>query len=481
MGGLPSSDQAAGRYRSERAAYWDRVATGVVRSRGWGKHYHRRLREIYTSLIPPGSRVLELGCGQGNLLAALKPSSGVGVDFCPQMIESAKKLHPELRFELADTHDLELRETFDYVVLSDLLSDLWDVQTVLERILAACDSRTRIVLNFYSRVWEPLLAAAQRLGFARPTLRGNWLSIHDLANLLHLADFEVIRSWQEVLFPLGVPWIEALCNRFLVRVFPFFHLALTNFAVARPLMSPVVGMQPSVSVVIPARNEAGNIREIFARMPEMGSEFELVFVEGHSEDQTYETIAAEVAEHPQWHCTLVRQEGMGKGDAVRQGFAHARGDVLMILDADLAVAPEALPRFLEALVAGKGELVNGVRLVYPMERTAMRFLNLVGNKFFTIAFTWILGQPIKDALCGTKVLWRRDYEMLAANRHSLGDFDPFGDFDLIFGCAKLNRRIVDMPVRYRERQYGETNIRRWQHGWMLLKMLILGTLKLKFI
>ena len=226
-----------------------------------------------------------------------------------------------------------------------------------------------------------------------------------------------------------------------------------------------------LSVIVPARNEAENVAEIFDRVPSMGAGTELFFVEGHSVDATYEAIATEIARRPDVVCQLHRQTGVGKGDAVRLGFARATGDVFMILDADLTVPPEDLPRFYEALVEGKGEFVNGVRLIYPMEERAMRFINFLGNKFFSLAFSRVLGQPVKDTLCGTKVLRRADYERIATNRAAFGDFDPFGDFDLLFGAARLNLKIVDLPIRYRERRYGETNIERWRHGALLFRML----------
>jgi glycosyltransferase involved in cell wall biosynthesis len=256
-------------------------------------------------------------------------------------------------------------------------------------------------------------------------------------------------------------------------------LAFSNLVIARP--APQRAEQRSVSVIVPARNESGNIKAIFERTPQMGRETELVFVEGHSKDDTYTAIEREIAAHPSIPSQLFRQTGIGKADAVRLGFANARGDVLMILDADLTVPPEDLPRFYEALVSGKGEFINGVRLVYPMEKEAMRPLNFLGNKFFSIAFSWLLGQPIKDTLCGTKVLWKRDYELIAANRSYFGDFDPFGDYDLIFGAAKLNRKILDLPIRYRERTYGSTNISRWKHGLLLLRMVAFAARRLKFV
>jgi len=280
--------------------------------------------------------------------------------------------------------------------------------------------------------------------------------------------------------------VAPLLNRGLVKLWPFEHLGLTNVIVARPRPpergpAPPGRPAPTVSVIVPARNEAGNVPAIFARTPEMGGGTELVFVEGHSRDDTYAAIERAIAAHPARPARLFRQDGEGKGDAVRLGFTEARGDVLMILDADLTVPPETLPRFYDALVNGTGDFVNGVRLVYPMEGQAMRFLNLVGNKGFGLAFTWVLGQPVKDTLCGTKVLWAEDYRLIAANRAHFGDFDPFGDFDLLFGAARLGLRIVDLPVRYGARTYGTTNIRRFRHGWMLVRMLAHAAARLKFV
>jgi hypothetical protein len=398
------------------------------------------------------------------------------------MIFSARRRHPHLRFVRADAHALNLSEKFDVIILSDFVNDLWDVQTVLKNVCQLTTPRSRIIINSYSRLWEPILNVAQWLGLAKPTLYQNWLTVGDITSLLNLADCEVIKQSQEIFLPLRIPFLTNLSNRFLVKLWPFKHLALTNFIIARPRPGPdACAKRPSVSVIIPARNEAGNIPDVFARTPEMGEGTELVFVEGHSRDNTYSAIEAGIAAHLERRCQLLRQTGVGKGDAVRLGFAHARGDMLMILDADLTVPPEDLPRFYEALRSGKGDFINGVRLVYPMEKQAMRFLNLLGNKFFGLAFSWLLGQPIKDTLCGTKVLWKADYEAIAANRTFFGDFDPFGDFDLIFGAVKLNMKITDLPIRYRERTYGTTNIDRWKHGWLLLKMVMFAAKRLKFV
>lgn len=471
------SDSAAQVYQQTRIAHWDAIALKRNSWQGMGGWYHRRLQEIYYFHIGPNQKVLEIGCAEGNLLAALKPTRGVGIDFSEAMICRAKELHPEFEFICADAHDLSsLDETFDTIILSDLVNDLWDVQRVLEQIRPLCTPHTRIILNFYSRLWQSPLSLARKLNLANPNLYQNWLTREDVDALLRLANFETIRVTQEVLWPLP---LGAWLNRFLVRLWPFHELALSNLVIARP--APERAAQPVVSVIVPARNEAGNIKAIFERTPQMGSRTEIVFVEGHSKDDTYAAIEREIAAHPATPSQLFRQTGIGKADAVRLGFAQARGDVLMILDADLTVPPEDLPRFYEALVSGKGEFINGVRLVYPMEKEAMRTLNLLANKSFSMAFSWLLGQPIKDTLCGTKVLWKKDYERIAANRSYFGDFDPFGDYDLIFGAAKLNRKIIDLPIRYRERTYGSTNISRWKHGLLLLRMVVFAARRIKFV
>jgi SAM-dependent methyltransferase len=468
-------------YHEQHVSFWDSTAQATDGWSGMGGYYHRRLAHVYKLVIPKGSRVLEVGCGRGALLAAVEPSVGVGIDFSVNMIERAQKRHPHLRFIVADAHDIPLSETFDYIILSDLANEVWDVQQVLEQLRPLCNPRTKIILNSYSRLWEWPLSVAGKLNLAKPMLKQNWLTPGDLENLLGLAGFEPMRRWQEVVWPLSTPLIGSFCNRVLARLTPFKHLALSNMIIARPKPDPVAAGNPTVSVIVAARNEAGHIDDILSRTPEFGGGVELIFVEGGSSDNTYEVIEQKIAEHPDKNYKLFRQTGKGKGDAVRLGFAEATGDVLMILDADLTVPPEDLPRFYEALRSGTGEFINGVRLVYPMQDKAMRFANLIANKFFGLAFSWLLGQPIKDSLCGTKVMWRQDYEVLAANRAYFGDFDPFGDFDLIFGAAKLNLKIVDMPVRYRERVYGETNISRWSGGVLLLRMVIFAARRIKFV
>jgi len=470
-------------FYQERSSHWDKVAKKLENWNGWGGYYQKRIIQIYQYNIPHGQEVLEIGCGSGDLLAALKPTYGLGLDISEKMVNRAQRMHPELNFQRSITVEGEINHKFDFIVISDTINDLWDVQEMFEAVHKLLKPDGRLILNFYSRLWEFPLKVATTLNIAKPTLLQNWLTLEDTSNLLNLSGFEVIRDWEEVLLPLPIPLLAALCNKFLVRFWPFHYLAMTHFMVARckPTSDPSTLKRYSTSIIVPAKNEAGNIRQVFERMTDFGKDTEIIFVEGDSSDNTEAEIDQQIQSHPQQKAFHLKQNGKGKGDAVRLGFSIANNDILMILDADLTMPPENLPRFYDALVSGAGDFINGVRLVYPMEKQAMRFFNLLGNKAFTLIFTYLLGQPIKDTLCGTKVLWKKDYDKIAANRKYFGDFDPFGDYDLIFGAAKLNLKIVDMPIRYRERTYGSTNIQRWKHGWLLLGMVFFAARRLKFI
>ena len=461
----------------ERQSFYEKLAP--FRPKETQRYYHQLLNRHYGFLVPANAKVLEIGCGIGDLLASVKPSRGVGVDFSPAMVELARKRHPHLEFHVANADSFTIEEKFDYIILSDLVNDLPDVQRVLEHLRRFAHKDTRVVVNFYNTFWRPALAVAEKMGAKAPTLLQNWLSLLDVTNLLHLAGWETIKTDTRILWPMNTPLLAPLLNRFLAPLLK--HLCLAIFIVARPRPNPEPEKHLTCSVVIPARNEAGNIEAAVHRTPELGLGTEIIFIEGHSRDNTWEEIQRVAAKYPHRKIKTLRQQSVGKGGAVREAFAQATGDILFILDADLTMPPEDLPQFYEAARSGTADFVNGVRLVYPMENQAMRFMNMIGNKFFSMAFTWLLGQPIKDTLCGTKVLFRSQYELIAKNRSYFGDFDPFGDFDLLFGAAKLNLRMIDLPIRYRARTYGETNISRWKHGWLLLRMVMFAAKRLKFI
>jgi hypothetical protein len=370
----------------------------------------------------------------------------------------------------------------EYILLNGNIHYEEDIQAFMESLHTVCQPSTRLLITYYSALWKPLTLLATALGLRTRTGEQNWVTHTDIDNLLQLAGFQTIRRDQRILIPLYIPFLSYFINRYVAPLWFFRHLAMINILIARPMALVQEPRPLSVSVVVPARNEAGNIESAITRLPPMGPDDELIFVEGNSTDQTWQTIREMKEKYAgRLSIQIAKQEGKGKGDAVRKGFSIATKDILMILDADLTVPPEALPKFHRALVSGAGELISGSRLVYPMEKRAMRFWNMVGNKFFAMSFSFVLGQQFKDTLCGTKVISRENYIRLAAQRSFFGDFDPFGDFDLLFGSCRMGLKLCEIPIRYAERTYGTTNIQRWRHGLILLRMLLFAALKIKFI
>ncbi|MDQ3907424.1 MAG: bifunctional class I SAM-dependent methyltransferase/glycosyltransferase family 2 protein, partial [Acidobacteriota bacterium] len=504
-------------------------------------YYHETVAGLCRAVVREGASVLELGCATGDLLAAMNPREGVGVDLSPRMIGLARRKHPRLYFIEGDAEQLPLARPFDYVLMSDLVGHLTDVQQTLSDLRRVCAPHTRVVVTSYNFLWQPALAVAERLGLKMPQPAQNWLGVGDLENLFRLTDFEIEQSFTRMLAPARVPLVGDWLNRLPERSRFFSNFGLLNLFVLRPAItndaralaiaadakaadgapsgaargeeSRAVPRSHFVSVVVPCRNEAGNVAACVERVPPMGARTEIVFVDGDSTDGTVEEIEREierwrgvkeirlvhqiprgVAKHnaasraaPPADSAAARERPraanlmlkLGKGDAVRKGFAAAAGDMLMILDADLTVPPEDLPKFYDAIASGKGELINGTRLVYPLADQSMKSLNFLGNKLFSWLFTWLLGQRIKDTLCGTKVVAREDYERIAAARAHFGDFDPFGDFDLLFGAARLKLKITEVPVRYQRRTAGESKVRVFRHGWLLARMSLIGFWRLK--
>lgn len=473
----PSASPVLGRL-SERhlttvGGHFDQVRTSLA-----GRSYRRQLAHYYNLLIPPTASVLDVGCGDGELLALLVAARKTGVDLSEAQVERARARMPEGTFYCQAGELLDLPETYDVIILSDTLNFSADVQGLLDRLATVATPETRLIVNFHNTLWRPIFAVAELLGIRERSPAASWLSSSDVENLLELSRWECIKQQPRLLWPVATPLVAPLLNRWIAPLVPFACLAI--FTVARLRPSP--GPKPlTVSVVIPARNEAGNIEQAVIRTPAMGAGTELIFIEGHSRDNTWDEILRVKAAYRDLKITALRQTGKGKGNAVQEAFAIAEGDVLMILDADLTMPPEELPKFYDAIASGNAEFANGSRLVYPMEKAAMQFLNMVANKFFGVAFSWLLGQRIKDTLCGTKVLRRKHYLTIAANRNYFGEFDPFGDFDLLFGADKQNLKLRDIPIRYRDRTYGSTNIQRWSHGLLLFRMLGVAARKLKFI
>ena len=449
------------------------------------QYYYKNIESLYRFLIPEGKRVLEIGSGTGSLLNVVKPSYGLGIEIVPEICESAQETFPHLSFITADIENLEIDGAFDYIILSDTVSYFNDIQKAFQKIRAACSNSTRLIINFHNPAWNPILKLAISLKQKMPTAPLNWLSYEDISNLLELSGFEVIKHSSRMILPKNIPILTSLLNRFITPLPGFNQLGLINFLVAR-LDSYEVSIneekQPKTcSVIIPARNEAGNIESCVTRLPKIGEHTEIIFVEGHSQDNTWDEIQRVQSKYgADYDIKVIQQTNKGKGNAVREGFALATGDILMILDSDLTVRPEDLPHFFDALVSGRCEFANGCRLIYPCSSEAMPLINRLANRFFSFLLSYLIDNRIKDSLCGTKVVSKINYQKIADNRKYFGEFDPFGDFDLLFGASKLNLHISDIPVRYYPRTYGKSNISHFKEGLLLLKMCLYAANKIKF-
>ena len=471
--------------------YFDSVASKRDAWIDKNKFYHNQIFKVVSEVVPPNETVLEIGCATGNLLHRLNPYRGVGIDFSPEMIREAKKKFPELHFICADAENVEIAEQFDFIVISDVIGTLFDVGAVFRKIQKACHTHTKIIVTQYNFSWQIPLRLAEILKLKMHSQQCNWFATADIENLLYLSNFKVVDKGSRLPLPVSTIPFFPMINARLQQTAFFKTKGVFVYLVAEPipLMAP---RKASCSVIVPCRNEAGNIENCINRMPDFTDSIEIVFVDGGSSDGTVEKIQQMQKIHKnKKHIKLLHQlPGQndsdpnkmlkaGKGEAVRMGFDAACGDILMILDGDLTVAPEDLPKFYSALVENKADFVNGSRMVYPQQDRAMNFSNYLANKFFSLVFSWLLGQRVTDTLCGTKALFKTDYHRIEDNRAYFGDFDPFGDFDLLFGSARLGLKIVEIPVRYYARIYGNVKIERLKHGLILLRMSWVGMTKLK--
>jgi Glycosyl transferase family 2/Methyltransferase domain len=463
--------------------YFDKAAfKGRQSWLSWSGFRMQQLR-WHRSHILPNEKILEFGSGNGSLLASLASVEGLGIDFSSGMIALSKSNYAKnkaLQFRVGDIQDTTVDQQYDHIICNHLNEYLTDIQEAFQNLHLAAHPRTRLHITTVNSIWDFPIRFAMKIRAVSPRPRVNWLSHDDLVNLLEISGWEVVRSETFQLFPFEIPIISSVLNGIVARL-PFIrNLGATLAIIARPKRKIVLTNPISCSVIVPARNESGNIRAALDRIPVLGNKTEIIFVEGNSKDDTWEVIQREVAAYDGPHLVkAMKQPGKGKWDAVFTGFSVATGQVLVIQDADLTAPPEDLPKFFNTIISGDTEFANGSRLVYPMEKQAMRFLNYLGNKFFASALSFILGQTVKDSLCGTKMILKSDYERLLIRIAPFGNFDPFGDFNLLFGSSLLNLKIRDIPIRYKDRTYGETNISRFRHGFILLKMTWFGLINLK--
>jgi SAM-dependent methyltransferase len=468
---------------NDHKIYFNSIASKRIKQRRRKKYYWDDVTRYCNYFIQEDTKVLEVGCGTGELLNEIKAINKTGIDFSEVMIDEARKQFPSLDLRVMSAEQIQFDKKFDLIILSNLVGYVNDIQVVFSQLHSVCHPHTKIIVTYYNFLWEPILKLGEWIGYKTKTPNQNWLSLTEINNLLFLSGFHVYRNSRQMILPVYIPILSELCNTVLAKLPLLRRLCINNYSFAIPASTKKEGAEKnySVSIVVPARNESGNIENLIQRLPALGSSTEIIFVESNSSDNTWEVIQIQKEKYSATHnLNSIQITEKGKNPAVKKGFEIATGDIVMILDADLTVAPEDLPKVYNILANHDADFVNGCRLVYPIEGEAMRFLNLMGNKFFSSLFSWLLDQPLKDTLCGTKALFRKDYQRLLKNSSYFGHSDPFGDFDLLFGAHKLNLCIAELPVRYHERTYGRTNISRFKHGFILLKMCFLAARKIKF-
>jgi len=443
-------------------------------------YFYRQLLKTLKFIIEEDAKVLHIRSGVGYILNSLKPKLGVGIDDSNVMIEEAQKNYPHLQFiDKNVEEELDFVTKFDYILISSI-EDIVDIEAVLRNVQQYASHHTRIVIVNYNFLWTPLVKLAEFLHLKIPQKQHNWITDNDLNTFLQLSNIEVVNRKKIVLIPYNIPGISWFFNKIIARL-PFIkHFGLMTITTTRPKFDELV-QDYSVSVVIPCKNEAGNIEDAVKRVPEMGKHTEIIFCDDKSTDGTPDIVRQMMLKYPEKDIKLYDGPAISKSENVWVGFDKAEGDILMILDADLTVIPEELPYFYEAIAKRRGEYINGSRLVYPMHNKAMKFFNIIGNKFFSVFFSYILDSSIKDTLCGTKVVWRRDYERIRKLRNTWGVRDRWGDYELIFGANKCNLKHLDLPVHYYERVYGDTKMTGViKNGWIMLKMSIAALFKIKF-
>ncbi|MDC3024319.1 glycosyltransferase [Alphaproteobacteria bacterium] len=481
--------QKQNNFSNKISTFYDGIAKTRKKWIEKGSSFHMEDRLNLKELILPKSRILELGCGTGYLLKSLDPSYGVGIDLSKEMIKEANRDNKGINFIQGNISNLDnhlsKKEKFDYIILSDTIGYIEDVQTTLESLHEFCNKETRIIISYYSPLWSPIFSLATLLKFKMPEINTQLLNLQDIKSFLKISNFDVVRIEKKILLPISLLGIGRIINRYLATLPLFSFFCLRQYVIARSLTKVNDHKYNSASIIIPCKNEQGNIENAIKRLPRFSKRMEVIFVEGNSSDKTWEKIQLVKRKYNRKGTDLsiksFKQKGKGKAEAVFFGFEKASNEVLFILDADLTMPPEELPKFWQKIKYGEAEYVNGTRLIYPMDNDAMRFLNYLANKMFSILFSWILSQRYTDTLCGTKVITKENYTKIKIKNKDLGNFDPFGDFFIIFGSSRLCLKMCEIPIRYKARAYGETQISRFSHGFMLIKMVIFAFFKIKAI
>ena len=430
--------------------------------------YHSEQKKFISSIIRPESSVLEIGCSTGNLLEVIDAQRVVGIEISPRMAELARHKCDTDKVEIIETslENFETNEKFDYIILNHLLEYAYDVQGSLEKIRDFCHDDSRVIVICHNPLWEHILRGTAFLGLRMPDLNRNFKTVMDLRNFFELAGFDPYETGYRLALPKRIPLFTTFFNKVLAKIPGLAVGSFSEYVIAKP-KSVHSSSKPrySCSVIIPCFNEEGNVTLAVERTPDMGTFTEILVVDDGSSDGTKAEAEKIAAKDPRVR-VISYTPNSGKGYAVKVGFDAAKGDVLMILDADMTVRPEDMPRFFDPIDQGLADFVNGTRMIYPMENKAMGALNFIGNKGFGIILSLIMGRRATDTLCGTKAFRKKHYDTFDMTDKS------WGDFDLLLGATKQRLKVVEMPIRYMARVEGDSKMKAFQHGWRLLMVCV---------
>ncbi|MFO7657448.1 MAG: glycosyltransferase [Bacteroidales bacterium] len=456
--------------------YYNQLASKRKKYLNRNSYYHRSIFKFFQMVIPRGASVLELGCATGDLIGKLEPARGVGLDISDEMIHLAREKYPKINFVCDDAEEFETSEKFDYIIISGIVGTVRNIQVLLEKAQKWMTTDTRVFIDFYNPLWYPLIKLGEKIGQKMPEKVINWLSVDDIENFMYISGYQVIKRKYLMFFPKYIPLVSYILNKLIGNLPVIRRLSLNSVVIARPMKPKEGSTEKFCSVVITCRDEEGNIEGLVTRIPKMGKNTEIIFVEGHSRDNTVGKIQEMIAKYPEKDIKILKQKGIGQGDAFRYGYDEAKGDFVIWLEADLTTPPEEAIHFWEAYINNTGEYVNGSRFIYKMDKSAMPLFNFLGNRFFGILFTSLLKQRFTDTLCGFKGISKKNYLKIRQQIDYFGDFDPFGDFELIFGAIRNNLKVAEIPVHYQPRQYGESKaygqsfFSFMKHAMLLLRM-----------
>lgn len=358
---------------------------------------------------------------------------------------------------------------YDCIVLSDMFEVNDDILGLLKLLKKNLNNDGTILLTSITPIWDGVLSILEMLNLKNKSKKRSYIHLNKLSAVLDTINFQITGKRTRQYFPFKLFYFGNIINNFLEIILYFFNFGIRSYFTIKEIEDTAEKDVLSKTIIVPAKNEEGNLNELINRIPYLGNNVEVIISCGISNDNTLGM--AKSLKSDNFIIKVIEQTSKGKANAVWEACEQSSNDLIAILDADLSVDPEELSSFFELIETKKCDFVNGTRLIYSMEKGSMRFINNFGNRLFQYVVSKIIRLPLTDSLCGTKVFKKNLYEKIKKWQSVVKIKDPFGDFDLLFAAAYSSQKIVEYPIHYRARKYGTTQIRRFKDGFKLIKYL----------